>query len=101
MQGEWARPAIRASGPNARRRKSGELTLMASPQTAPLGGLVLAAFDEAARYSANAREAARMATAAVMNMLLRSRRRTLSVLRRRLSRRVRSPGALHFTRSKK
>jgi hypothetical protein len=43
-------------------------------KTTPLGDLVVAAFDEAALYSADPREVSRLATQAVMNMLGRARR---------------------------
>ena len=46
-------------------------------KTAQLGELVAAAFDEAARYSADPREVSRLATQAVMH-LLRSRRASRS-----------------------
>jgi hypothetical protein len=38
-------------------------------KTAQLGELVVAAFDEAARYSADPREVSRLATQAVVHML--------------------------------
>jgi fructose-1-phosphate kinase PfkB-like protein len=41
-------------------------------QTAPLGEVVVAAFDKAARYSANPEKVARLATAAVVRMLRRA-----------------------------
>jgi hypothetical protein len=41
-------------------------------KTASLGELVVAAFDKAARYSANPSKVARLATAAVVRMLRRS-----------------------------
>ena len=40
--------------------------------TASLGELVVAAFDKAARYSANPNKVARLATAAVTHMLRRA-----------------------------
>jgi len=40
--------------------------------TASLGDLVVAAFDKAARYSANPNRVARLATAAVTHMLRRA-----------------------------
>ena len=40
--------------------------------TAPLGDLVAAAFDEAARYSADPREVSRLATQAVRRMVRRA-----------------------------
>ena len=42
--------------------------------TVSLGELVVAAFDKAARYSANPRKVARLATAAVTSMLRRAGR---------------------------
>lgn len=42
-------------------------------KTAELGELVVAAFDEAARYSIDAREVARLATQAVLHTLRRTR----------------------------
>jgi hypothetical protein len=41
-------------------------------KTASLGELVVAAFDKAARYSANPTKVARLATAAVTHMLRRA-----------------------------
>jgi hypothetical protein len=41
-------------------------------RTASLGELVVAAFDKAARYSANPKKVARLATAAVVRMLRRA-----------------------------
>ena len=43
-------------------------------ETAPLGELVVAAFDEAAQYSSDPREVSRLATRAVMQMLRRPRK---------------------------
>jgi hypothetical protein len=43
-------------------------------RTAPLGELIAAAFDEAARHSADPKEVARLATQAVSHMLRRARR---------------------------
>jgi hypothetical protein len=42
-------------------------------KTAQLGELVVAAFDEAARYSTDPREVSRLATQAVAHMLRRAR----------------------------
>jgi hypothetical protein len=42
-------------------------------KTAQLGDLVVAAFDKAAQYSTDPREVSRLATRAVMHMLLRAR----------------------------
>jgi len=44
------------------------------PETAEVGELVEAAFDQAAQYATDPAEVSRLATRAVMNMLLRSRR---------------------------
>lgn len=46
-------------------------------KTAQLGELVVAAFNEAARYSADPREVSRLATMAVTHMLRRARRITV------------------------
>lgn len=43
-------------------------------KTAQLGELVVAAFDQAARYSTDPREVSRLATQAVAHMLRRARR---------------------------
>jgi hypothetical protein len=43
-------------------------------QTAELGELVVAAFDEATRYSTDPREVSRLATRAVMDIVRRARR---------------------------
>ena len=43
-------------------------------KTAELGELVVAAFDEATRYSTDPREVSRLATRAVMDMVRRSRK---------------------------
>ena len=43
-------------------------------QTAQLGELVVAAFDEAADYSSDPREVSRLATRAVMHLLRRGRK---------------------------
>jgi hypothetical protein len=43
-------------------------------ETAQLGELVVAAFDEAAQYSSDPREVSRLATRAVMQMLRRVRK---------------------------
>jgi hypothetical protein len=43
-------------------------------QTAQLGELVVAAFDEAADYSSDPREVSRLATRAVMHLLRRARK---------------------------
>ena len=42
-------------------------------KTAPLGELIVAVFDNAARYSTDPREVSRLATEAVMNILGRAR----------------------------
>jgi len=47
--------------------------------SAPLGELVVAAFDEAARYSTDPREVSRLATQAVQHMLRRAQKRTISL----------------------
>jgi hypothetical protein len=44
------------------------------PETVQLGDLVEAAFDQAAQYATDPAEVSRLATRAVMNMLLRERR---------------------------
>lgn len=44
-------------------------------ETAPLGELVAAVFDEAALYTSDPAEVSRLATRAVMNLLRRSRDR--------------------------
>lgn len=46
-------------------------------KTAPLGQLVVAIYDEAARYSADPYEVSRLATRAVAQLVRRSRRRLL------------------------
>jgi hypothetical protein len=46
-------------------------------QSAPLGDLVVAAFDEAAHYSTNPREVSRLATQAVRHMLRGAQRRKI------------------------
>lgn len=43
-------------------------------KTAQLGELIVAAFDEAAGYSADPQEVSRLATRAVLHMLRRARR---------------------------
>lgn len=49
--------------------------------TAPLGELVVAVYDEAARYSADPREVSRLATQTVARMVRRSRRALLHPMR--------------------
>ena len=44
------------------------------PETAQVGELVEAVFDQAARYATDPEEVSRLATRAVINMLLRGRR---------------------------
>jgi len=48
------------------------------PRTAPLGEVVAAAFDRAARYTTDRREVSRLATEAVLQLLRRARRRPQS-----------------------
>jgi hypothetical protein len=49
-------------------------------RTVELGDLVVALFDEAARYSTDPREVSRLATGAVMRVLLLSNPKALSAL---------------------
>ena len=49
-------------------------------QTAQLGDLVVAAFDQAARYSTDPREVSHLAARAVRRMLRRGRRTSLRLL---------------------
>ena len=56
--------------------------------TVQLGDLVVAAFDEAARYSADPREISRLATSAVTHLLERLRRTPLAERRPLLERRA-------------
>ena len=48
-------------------------------QSAQLGELVVAAFDEAAHYSTDPREVSRLATQAVEHMLRRAQKRTIAL----------------------
>jgi len=50
-------------------------------KTVQLGELVLEAFDNAARYSADPQEVSRLATQAVVHMLRRARRTSISASR--------------------
>jgi hypothetical protein len=49
------------------------------PMTAPLGELVVAVFDKAARYSSDPREVSRLATQAIMELLRRLRRFSMAL----------------------